>query len=663
MLPEIEQLGDAAFGERENASLVDYAEAWLLRGETLYRALYLGERAKMAYDPDHDGAQRNAAILALLKSDACIFDAELSDAPANLRDAVAEGFAEAAALFSEAPTRQLDVLMVGDCLHLDIVSFLIEPMARAGIAIAPHFITDKNAVGVAAKIRKLRERAFDVVFYSPFTYENGLNFPPLLNVNRETLASGARASAVASMFEEVETVARALAMTFSAPIFVHNSAVLSRHTGTLRQAVRRVISSPLRVRLRNRIDAGVDDLISRLNAETFPHLHKLDETSKLRSAREEELGEYLHHNGLQHPARLGMMLAQDYALALETVAHLFRKKLLACDLDNTLWEGEIGEGAVRHYADRQALLKRLRDKGVLLATLSKNDPANVHWEGARLAEDDFVAHNISWSPKALAFPRMEQELNLKRKDFVMLDDRADERALVVEAHPAVRAFDATSARVWEMFALWERMLDDSPEMDRTRMYRDRAQREAEATVLDEDDEAAKAAMFAGLKLKLRIWQAGRKDLQRATELVNRTNQFNTTGARVSFAQMLEWSESQDHRVYLAAMSDRFGDMGVISVLAADASGSGIEIPVFVLSCRVFGYEAETALLGELKRWAVSLDRPLRGEIIPTAVNGPCRDVYDDNGFDTVEGAWIWSPQGNVAADPEWLRVLAESRSA
>jgi predicted enzyme involved in methoxymalonyl-ACP biosynthesis len=51
---------------------------------------------------------------------------------------------------------------------------------------------------------------------------------------------------------------------------------------------------------------------------------------------------------------------------------------VVCDLDDTLWEGVIGEGAVTHYLDRQAALKELRRRGVLLSINSKNDPQNVH---------------------------------------------------------------------------------------------------------------------------------------------------------------------------------------------------------------------------------------------------------------------------------------------
>ena len=53
------------------------------------------------------------------------------------------------------------------------------------------------------------------------------------------------------------------------------------------------------------------------------------------------------------------------------------KKILAVDADNTLWDGIISEdGAedVTPFTEFQKGLLALRDRGVLLVLLSKNDP-------------------------------------------------------------------------------------------------------------------------------------------------------------------------------------------------------------------------------------------------------------------------------------------------
>ena len=91
-----------------------------------------------------------------------------------------------------------------------------------------------------------------------------------------------------------------------------------------------------------------------------------------------------------------------------------RKKCLAVDLDNTLWGGVIGEDGVdglilsnhkegARYYDTQKCLKRMKERGVMLAILSKNNLEDVSPVFSHpfmlLKEDDFVGQKINWNPK------------------------------------------------------------------------------------------------------------------------------------------------------------------------------------------------------------------------------------------------------------------------
>ena len=651
--------GGQSFAAREHVSLIDYLTHWIGDGDPIFRALYLGERVKMAYDPDHNAAERNAFVKSLIESDARIFARELHDTPEPLRAAIAAGFEDLAARVSGTGAREVQVLFVGDCLHLDVVAFLTDVLGPREIAVVPYFLTDKNPAGAADAIRKLGTRSFDLIFYSPFTYEHGLSVTGLYRLRGALKGADNRRTTVAAMMSEVAQVATALAQTFAAPVFIHNTVAVSRHSETTRETVSRHLSTRNRHLARRDIDRQLDALIADLNAETFPHLHKLDELKYLERYSEKELGSYLYRHGLQHPARLGAVIAEDYALIIEAAAQLLKKKMVVCDLDNTLWNGVIGEGAVKHFSDRQAVLKRLKAKGVILSIASKNDPANVHWTGGVLSEDDFVYSHISWAPKVTAFGEMERVLNLKHKDFVFIDDRADERAMAVENYPHMLALDAEDTRTWQMFGIWEQMLDASPDMDRTQMYLDRAKRQA-FEVENADQAQDKAALFAKLGLKLHIRQAEKKDLKRATELVNRTNQFNMTAARVTYPQMAGWSSASEHQVYIASMSDNFGDMGIISVLVVEAEGDRLRIPVFVLSCRVFGYGVEAALLNMVRhRMSEQGQQSLAGTYVPTQVNAPCRDTYAENGFVQTDGTWVWTVGDTIVEDPAWLTITHE----
>ena len=144
---------------------------------------------------------------------------------------------------------------------------------------------------------------------------------------------------------------------------------------------------------------------------------------------------YVHHS------RFGDVLSDVYERTLAAHTLLGRAKALLVDFDNTLWEGVMADGPVRHYRDRQRQLKRLRDAGVLLVALSKNDPSSIRWDELSLEYEDFVLHQVNWRPKPDNVSEAITALDLAPEAFVLLDDNPVERALVCENVPGVRALD------------------------------------------------------------------------------------------------------------------------------------------------------------------------------------------------------------------------------
>ena len=98
-------------------------------------------------------------------------------------------------------------------------------------------------------------------------------------------------------------------------------------------------------------------------------------------------------------------------------------------------------------------------------------------------------------------------------------------------------------------------------------------------------------------------------------------------------------------------------MGVVSVAVTKQTEAGVRIAIFVLSCRVFGYGVETALLNVIRRSAAlqGQGRSIEGSYLETAHNEPCRRFYPDNGFVWEPPSWI-DRGGPNAADPDWLTV-------
>lgn len=648
-----------AFIETDLLVFIDYMTLYFERADQTYLDLYIGEKLKQCYDPRDSEEEGLARRRKIVESD----QAALNDYLAPLLTApelkkIDSFLTEVALVVNGDAKKQVRVLFVGDCLHLDVVAFLAAPLLAQGFRLESTFATSKTTLELQRSLRELEGRTFDVVFFSPYSYAFHLEYSQLQFLRSATL-SGEKIDAILTQAKsDTLSVMRLLGSLFETPVFVHNSSGIRRHDGSLRERAKNRVTQRTRSMARRAINHWLPGQIEALNRESYPHFFLLDEAGLLRQKSEHALGRHFYEVGLQHPAELGRAIAGLYLDAILAVALLGKKKVVVCDLDNTLWNGVIGEGKVSHYLDRQRTLKQLRTKGLLLAINSKNDPKNVRWDGAALSEDDFVSSQINWAPKVQNIRRIAEELNLKTKDFLFLDDRADERAMVTETLPEVLALNAESAGVWRRLALTAELLPEQEEIDRTLAYKQRAERQE---FLEDPAAAAQEQreLFRRLEFRVGIRTPERKELKRVAELINRTNQFNMCGSRTSLSEVTGWYEGSTHEIMVVDARDKFGSMGTVCVAVTSESADRLEIPIFVLSCRVFGYGVETALLNYVKRSVgfPAAGKQIVGRYVETPFNEPCRKTYEQHGFERDGEQWVYRG-GDAMEDPDWLSVDA-----
>lgn len=653
-----------SFIETDLRVFIEYLALYFEREDSTYRDLYIGEKLKQCYDARDSAEQGLARRRAILERDRCSLSAYLGPLLTAPELGRVEAFLnDVARVVAGEETRPVRVLFVGDCLHLDVVAFLAAPLLEHGLRLESTFATSKTIPDLLRYLRGLGGRSFDVVFFSPFSYEFHVGYSHLRFLRSAFIGGGNLDAVLAGAQADTLSVMRLLGGLFDAPIFVHNTTGIRRHDGSLLELGKNILTQRTRSLARRGVNEWLPRQMDVLNRESYPHFFLLDEAGLLLHQPESALGRHFYDAGLQHPAELGRAIAGLYLDVVLAQALLAKKKVVVCDLDNTLWSGAIGEGEISHYHDRQAILKRLRDRGLLLAINSKNDPKNVRWDGAGLTLDDFVCCQINWTSKVQNMRRIAEELNLKAKDFLFIDDRSDERAMVQEMMPEVMTLDAESADVWRRLSLAADLLPEQDELDRTLAYKQRAQREQ----FLEDTTAAEAEqreLFRRLEFRVTIRHAEARDLRRVAELINRTNQFNMCGSRTTPAEVRGWHDDSAHTIFLVEARDKFGSMGTVSVVVTQERSDQIEIPVFVLSCRVFGYGVETALLNHIKRSAgfPGRGRRIAGRYLATAVNEPCRDTYAQHGFTQDGEMWVYRGEGAIE-DPDWLTVEVEAEAA
>jgi FkbH-like protein len=328
-----------------------------------------------------------------------------------------------------------------------------------------------------------------------------------------------------------------------------------------------------------------------------------------------------------------------------------RCKLVICDMDDTMWQGRVGDdgwqgvgldpsGGGRHHLRLQHFLKGLSEQGVLLAIASKNEVAPVldvfrQRPEMILALDDFVARQIHWEPKSTSIERILTELNLTTAGVVFLDDNPVERDEVRRRFP-----DVFIPELPENVAEWVPLLVRSGRFDR-RVNTDESKRRLELYGENAERERHKAAVGdigAFLSdLKMRMSSYGLElHRERVLELIQKTNQFNLTTRRYGWAEVVAASAGGVALCY--RLKDRFGDNGIVSVIIAKNEGDGVfSIDLWLMSCRVMARTFENAIIDDVIARVRALGgRELLARYIPTAKNAPVKELYDRLGFERGE---------------------------
>ena len=338
------------------------------------------------------------------------------------------------------------------------------------------------------------------------------------------------------------------------------------------------------------------------------------------------------------------------------------KKVLVLDLDNTLWGGivgddgpenlEIGQETARGetFLQFQEYLKSLKERGVLLAIDSKNEYENaiagLSVPGSALSPDDFLSIKANWQPKDRNISEIAKELNLGADSFVFVDDNPAERHIVSEQIEGIAVPEMnepeTFIRVLDRSGFFEATLVSEDDAKRNEMYKANAKRaKLKETFADYKD------YLQSLSMKAEIAPFAKALIPRIAQLTGKSNQFNLTTLRLSAAEIEEMAASENWITLYGKLEDRFGDNGVVAVLAAEMlpeedarRGKCAVIRLNLMSCRVLKRDMEFAMLDELVRTAKEKGvTTLVGCYYPTKKNGMVKDLYSELGFQKEGEEW------------------------
>lgn len=354
------------------------------------------------------------------------------------------------------------------------------------------------------------------------------------------------------------------------------------------------------------------------------------------------------------------------------------RKCLVLDCDDTLWGGVVGEDGLggihvdpsypgSAYLAFQREILNLRERGVLLALVSKNNEADVlevlrEHPHMLIRESHLAAWRINWQDKATNLQEIAEELGIGVDSLAFADDSEFECGLVREQLPAVGVLHlgAEPARFVNLLteaAFFDSLAISAEDRSRADMYVADRERNAAARATTSIQE-----YLASLKMEAVIGAPGPTEIARVAQLTQKTNQFNLTTIRYTEGEIARRAATAESDIHCLRLRDRFSDLGLVAVAIVDYHADDATIDTLLMSCRVLGRGVEDAFIAHVAGAASRRGaRRLIGTYRPTAKNDQVSTFFPNRGFqpaDGEEGASRWALDlvGNQLKTSPWITV-------
>ena len=282
-----------------------------------------------------------------------------------------------------------------------------------------------------------------------------------------------------------------------------------------------------------------------------------------------------------------------------------RIKAVIVDLDQTLYEGVVGEDGVAvrltpAHASLQSALVKLKSSGIFIGIVSRNTPEDV--EALFSTRTDFPlkltdcsAVEIGWGSKAEATLRACQNLKIDASAALFIDDNPGELVEMAERLPATRLLHASqdterTLRELEFYpGLWSWGVSSADLLRIADLEAEAARKGIQIKAPD------KAAYLRELSPQLEVRLRPASLARRLYELSQKTNQFNLNLGRLDEVKVHDYLNKAGHFAVTVGLSDRLTDSGVVAAMFGRIVDDEVFVEEWVISCRALGRELEDAM--------------------------------------------------------------------
>ena len=298
-------------------------------------------------------------------------------------------------------------------------------------------------------------------------------------------------------------------------------------------------------------------------------------------------------------------------------------RLVIWDLDETFWNGTLSEGGITYNRANHDLVIALARRGIISTICSKNDMETAK---SALVEngiwDFFVFPSVDWNPKGPRIRALIEDIQLRPETVLFIDDNPLNRREAEHFVPGLQVADVDVIPTILTSPLFKGKNDEN--LSRLNQYRLLETRKADEAIAGDNTEFLRSC-----NIRVEIERDVEAHIDRAVELINRTNQLNFTKKRLSEnpkearAELKEVLAHFATQAGLVRVTDRYGDYGYCGFYLTTTRRGRSRLRHFCFSCRILNMGVERWLYARLGR----PEMRLKGEVLT--------DLSDESPIDWI----------------------------
>ncbi len=286
-------------------------------------------------------------------------------------------------------------------------------------------------------------------------------------------------------------------------------------------------------------------------------------------------------------------------------------KAIVLDLDNTLYKGIIAEDGIKNvcpYNNLQKKLKDLKNKGFLLCLCSKNEESDVKKlftlrDDFILNWNDFTSIKANWNKKSDNIIEIAKELNISTDSILFIDDNIAEvenvKAFINDIHTIITTEEEKTLRILDLYPCLMKKNVSNEDLIRSKDIQLNKQRKEISKTL------SKSEYFKKLEIKIELTLNDKNNINRISELLNKTNQFILSYKRYNLTETEKLLNFSNTCIVTAKMSDKLSDSGIIAILIAKKNNTDLYVDELTFSCRALGRNIEDIVITKMLQISIN----------------------------------------------------------